>query len=302
MQRGKLREQKDVLRQIAKASDAIRKKHRMLKLGRENVEQTMSEVLKPVVTPLQKPVTASRPDRNLIKDEIKDEVKQDVEADDTFRSADESFKSLKNDSFEEEEEEKEEGKHDDEDEGDNDDADVPVDHNDPMQRYLDMLLSSENKQLDTAYGVRKLAKNKLMIGDSPISFEGDRIHVGDTTYLKTAGLIELLFRKVPDEISITQDNMDNYKNIILMTNSHRKYYKPDGEIRKSKSFKFNNVIAKLIEQPSVTGKGIVPRYMTAAKDERTDYVYWDDPNELVDRLRLLLKSREAGNPSHSNEI
>ncbi|XP_015607655.1 uncharacterized protein LOC107273704 [Cephus cinctus] len=272
----------------------------MLKLGRENVEQTMSEVLKPVVTPLQKLVTASQPERNLIKDEIKDEVKQDVEADDTFRSADESFKSLKNDSFEEEE--REEGKHDDEDEGDNDDADVSVGRNDPTQRYLDMLLSRENKQLDTAYGVRKLAKNELMIGDSPISFESDRIHVGDRTYLKNAGLIELLFRKVPDESSITQDDMDNYKNIILTTNSHRKYYKPDGEIRKSKSFKFNNVIAKLIEQSSVTGKGIVPRYMIAAKDERTDYVYWDDPNESVDRLRLLLASREAGNPSHSNEI
>ncbi|XP_024935846.1 uncharacterized protein LOC112493671 [Cephus cinctus] len=121
----------------------------MLKLGRENVEQTMSEVLKPVVTPLQKLVTASRPERNLIKDEIKDEVKQDVEADDTFRSADEPFKSLKNDSFEEEEEE---GKHDDEDEGDNDDADVSVNRNDPTQRYLDMLQSRENKQLDTAYG------------------------------------------------------------------------------------------------------------------------------------------------------
>lgn len=35
---------------------------------------------------------------------------------------------------------------------------------------------------------------------------------------------------------------------------------------------------------------------------RMDYVYWDDPNELVDRLRLLLAERAAGNPSHINEI
>lgn len=33
-----------------------------------------------------------------------------------------------------------------------------------------------------------------------------------------------------------------------------------------------------------------------------DYVYWDDPNELVDRLRLLIASQEAGNSNHSNEI
>ncbi|XP_015589345.1 uncharacterized protein LOC107264984 [Cephus cinctus] len=269
MQRRKLQEQKDVLRQTAKASDAILKKHRMIKLGRENVEQATSEVSKPVVTLLQKLVTALRPEHNLIKDEIKDEIKQDVGADDTIRSADESFKSLNNDFFEgvddeqvenadEEEEEEEEGKH-----------------------YLDMMLSNQGKHLDTAYGVRKVAKNP---------------------YLKITGLIELLFKKVPDGTSVTQDDLDNYKNIILTTNAHRKYYKPDGAIRKSKSFKFHNVTAKLIEQPSVTGKGIVSWYMIATKDGRTDYVYWDDPNELVDYLRLILASQEDGNPSHSNEI
>lgn len=33
-----------------------------------------------------------------------------------------------------------------------------------------------------------------------------------------------------------------------------------------------------------------------------DYIYWDDPNELVDRLRLLIASQAAGNTSHTNEI
>ena len=33
-----------------------------------------------------------------------------------------------------------------------------------------------------------------------------------------------------------------------------------------------------------------------------DYVHWDDPNELVDRLRLLEASRRAGNDAHGNEI
>ena len=42
--------------------------------------------------------------------------------------------------------------------------------------------------------------------------------------------------------------------------------------------------------------------MIARKNVNTEYVYWDDPNELVDRLRLLLASQAAGNPSHNNEI
>lgn len=33
-----------------------------------------------------------------------------------------------------------------------------------------------------------------------------------------------------------------------------------------------------------------------------DYTSWNDPNELVDRLRLLTASKHAGNTSHNNEI
>ena len=37
-------------------------------------------------------------------------------------------------------------------------------------------------------------------------------------------------------------------------------------------------------------------------DNKIDFVHWDDPNELVDRLRLLEASRQAGNNSHDPEI
>ena len=33
-----------------------------------------------------------------------------------------------------------------------------------------------------------------------------------------------------------------------------------------------------------------------------DYVYWNDVNELVDRLKLLVAEKSAGNNSHDNEI
>ena len=38
------------------------------------------------------------------------------------------------------------------------------------------------------------------------------------------------------------------------------------------------------------------------KLQKNNLVYWNDPNELVVRLRLLLASKEAGNTSVSNEI
>jgi len=37
-------------------------------------------------------------------------------------------------------------------------------------------------------------------------------------------------------------------------------------------------------------------------DNKIDYVHWNDPNELVDRLRLLDVSRRADNNAHNNEI
>ena len=37
-------------------------------------------------------------------------------------------------------------------------------------------------------------------------------------------------------------------------------------------------------------------------DNAIDYVHWDDPNELVDRLQLLDASHRAGNNAHDNEM
>ena len=51
--------EKEVLRQIAKASDAIRRKHRMLKIGKEDAENMLSETFRPIVTPLEKLVNLS---------------------------------------------------------------------------------------------------------------------------------------------------------------------------------------------------------------------------------------------------
>jgi len=50
------------------------------------------------------------------------------------------------------------------------------------------------------------------------------------------------------------------------------------------------------------GKGMLPHTMLVSRGHKTDYVYWDDPNELVDRLQLLAASYQAGNKSHTNEI
>jgi len=37
-------------------------------------------------------------------------------------------------------------------------------------------------------------------------------------------------------------------------------------------------------------------------DNAIDYVHWDDPNKLVDRLRLFKASHQGGHNTHNNEM
>jgi hypothetical protein len=42
--------------------------------------------------------------------------------------------------------------------------------------------------------------------------------------------------------------------------------------------------------------------MMDLNDKKIEYRYFDDVNEIVDRLRLLIASQKAGNHNHNNEI
>jgi len=37
-------------------------------------------------------------------------------------------------------------------------------------------------------------------------------------------------------------------------------------------------------------------------NNKINYIHWDDPNKIVDHLRLLETSRQASHNSHDNEI
>ena len=57
----------------------------------------------------------------------------------------------------------------------------------------------------------------------------------------------------------------------------------------------NNLLSK-------RGTGLMKFVLAKRQDIPLDYKYWDDPNELVDRLRLLVAERSAGHNNHDNEI
>ena len=74
-----------------------------------------------------------------------------------------------------------------------------------------------------------------------------------------------------------------------------------GDAKKGKGVAPNNYITSQIGGACSMNNERIPRSMTVT-DNAVDYVHWDDPNELVDRLRLLDASHQAGNNAHNNEF
>lgn len=161
-----------------------------------------------------------------------------------------------------------------------------------LSKYFDSLLSKNN---DTQYGIRK-ARGVLKIGNSAVRLNEKTISIGSETITHTEGLLNLLFFKKP--VGYSKSDLKNYKKILLLTNAHRKRFNVDSPIRiLKKSYKYNTIIKPLFQ----SGSGLQTEYMVSNSNP-VDYSYWDDPNELIDRLRLLVSSSSAGHTGHNNEI
>lgn len=167
-------------------------------------------------------------------------------------------------------------------------------------------LSSEAHD-DIPFGIRH-ERGKLMMGSARVYIGNDKISVAGQEYRFTPGVKELLLKKVPDMSLITQSDIGTYKSMLIDTNAHRRDYDPTKPIKSNKGRKYLNVIKPLfkLHKNSDSTDSSLPHgsglNMLKKWKKNVDYVYWDDPNELVDRLKLLIASRDAGNTGLDNEI
>lgn len=177
------------------------------------------------------------------------------------------------------------------------------------KHYMEKLmkdLGGKNQKIDHTYGPR-YDGDILMIGDKALKFDDDgSIRIDDVTYGHTKGLYELIFKRIPDDELYNDQDLEAYKDILKKTNAHKRGYNYQGNINRNASIKYKTVIAKLFPKALYSGKGRVrnkrpPSLMKSFTDNR-EIVYWNDANELCDRLRLLVVSAETGNNSHTNEI
>ena len=275
-----------ILHQIVKASNAIRKKHRMLKWGKEAIETSMKEVFKQIITPLQEMADRMPAQPNTVKKEVPS-IKQELPVEDeeeeasTMRGEDDlmSFQSASEHTIP------------------TYTTSSPIVHKetDNLFKYLKILSNNQTSTLNTVYGVRSLTSG-LKIGDKSSGFDDDTIRIGDTRYTKTPGLIELLVKKKPELGLVKESDTRNYQQIVRDSNAHRKNDNFNSSLRKGTEPKVVDYLYPLMENKS--GRGL----LNVVANGPIDYVYWDDRNELVDRLRLLLASRAAGSSSYVNEV
>ncbi|RYA54629.1 hypothetical protein, partial [Enterobacter cloacae complex sp. 4DZ3-28B] len=170
-------------------------------------------------------------------------------------------------------------------------------------KFLTLLVRDIHEKsdiIDTIYGVR-IEGGTTRISDSTIEFKNKNVIVKDNKFAITEGLLELLFKKKADIAIIQQSDLNNYKSILTLTNAHRKDWNQEKPIRYNASRKYRNYIKEMFKDVPKKG-GNLPEYMIVEQNHKIDYVHWDAPNELVDRLRLLIASQAAGNSSLSNEI
>jgi hypothetical protein len=146
------------------------------------------------------------------------------------------------------------------------------------------------RKWDKTFGLR-VSSTGWLLGDSNVKIVNDVISVNDITTPATDGLLSLLFLKNPDLSSVTENDFENYKNMLISTSAHRRGYSKNNEHNWNRGPKYVKVISK-----------IFPKVGHGLSTDLPKVLYFNNYNELIERLYILHGSQQAGNDSVQNEI
>lgn len=301
----------NVKEQMIMSVDAIKHKLKQMKNLEDQNDLTMNRMLKPVVEPLKALIKSSC---STIENDMPVN-KKDSFGNDSTSTIYEDLDNI------------EEDKDNDDLSSDGGSSDSDTFHSiESKSELLDKSLRKEDigkifESINIPFGIRSENKN-LFMGNTPVTFSCiDNLATKDTMYMVTIGnkqyefspgLRELLLRKKPNLALVSEKDKLVYKDMLHHTNAHKRGNKCDGQLKGNKSVKYRDIIKPLFIDPTYnSGKedslknvtklgGGLPKMKKYTQN--TDLVYWDDPNELIERLKLLVASKNAGNSNHDNEI
>lgn len=311
--------ERSIKKALIKSTDAIRKKYLTLKSDKFNVDSVLEKNLKPITEPLKQLVNNQETLNTKIKSEFRN-IKTEPSINDIPIKFENSINKRKfseedrvTDSvfrqYGEEEETDDEGSEVSKSEDDsnttlrnNAGISAPVPIASPLyQTFLDKLKHS-SREIDTVFGPR-IENRLVMLGNYILHVTGDIITINNNDFEGTRGLYQLIFLKEP--LDYNNNELEQYKQILILTSAHRRNYKKNMQINGNKSRKYSNIIREMFKSESKScGTGMrIPKMMKLENIlENTNLIYWDNCNELVERLQLIIGSKMAGNTSHNNEI
>jgi hypothetical protein len=299
-----MKRQSSIREDIVKSQNAIRQKYKKLKLQDVANKEHLKQTFKPLTESLNTIIKSNVAVQNMAK----------------FINAKEKKEFLTNtEEYMETDNNKEDEHHDTDTENNaNEEEEIlkspPKNERTKIDSILEQFFDLHDHQsnynsLDRVYGIRSDGK-RWLLGDSPIEAENDIIKIKDKSFRGSQGLYELLFLKNPDSKFYNAKDLDTYKEMLLLTNAHKQRYESTKQVNSNRGTKYMNIIKGLVQ--NTAGSGI--KINSGERNKRTAnlnntvnlnsvrYEYWDDPNELVERLRILVASKEAGNTGLNNEI
>ena len=118
--------------------------------------------------------------------------------------------------------------------------------------YLKKFTSSKN-QMDKTFGVH-LKDGELFVGKDPMTIDDNDIIIGDKTYPGTAGLWELITKNDPDETRYNDEDVKNYREIVLDTRAIESDSNPN-KPKASRSTKYRELINPIWDEVKLKNKG-----------------------------------------------
>ena len=175
-------------------------------------------------------------------------------------------------------------------------------------------------EADTMYGLYDKA-GKFYIGNILAIIVDNDLVVGKDEYEGTPGLWEVIVSKEPK--NFTEEDYENYANLMIKTIALHRGNDPESKYQKSSSgYKWKNILRdiwlkekelKFVRESQKEKKKYEERFFDPDKYYYPEgvsrgylgkgvVVIPSDPNALLERLDLLLASKEAGNTGVRNEL
>ena len=164
-----------------------------------------------------------------------------------------------------------------------------------------LLQAFTKKNIDLTFGL--YGKNGgFYIGSEPVIIEDNDIKVDDIIFEGTPGFWELVTSINPNPDNYTEEGLNKYQRLVILTNTAFQNNNPNNNKPKSsRSPKWKKIISPIWEAIKEQQEEEYKEFEEETEGEGLK-ILPSDPNALIDRFNLLFSSQNAGHTGVRNEI